>query len=136
MAYIPDFDLEDMLGVLNSVIEKYAEGSKERDATELAQIALLYIHHSRKRDDFKKFYKSCFDTSFTVEVSHEFATREDADAWLASGKAKDSERVKIAGKGFMVVQVSGRLYFMVAPLPEELETDEWKDDSEPDDSEP
>ncbi|HEX8436528.1 hypothetical protein [Archangium sp.] len=131
MAYIPDFDLEDMLGALNSVIEKYAEGSKERDATELAQIALLYIHNTRKRDEFKEFYKSCFDTSFTVEVSHEFATREEADTWLASGKAKDSERVKIAGKGFMAVQVPGRLVFMIAPLPEELETDEWKDESEP-----
>ncbi|AKJ02129.1 Hypothetical protein AA314_03755 [Archangium gephyra] len=41
-----------------------------------------------------------------------------------------TERVKIAGKGFMVVEVSGKLYFMIAPLPEELETDEWKDDSE------
>ncbi|MGZ3457772.1 MAG: hypothetical protein ACXU86_04625 [Archangium sp.] len=130
MVCIPDFDLEDMLGVLNSVVERYAEGSKERDATELAQIALLYIHHTRKGDDFKGFYKRCFDTSFKVEVSHEFATREEADKWLASGNARDSERVKIAGKGFMAVEVSGRLRFMVAPLPEELETDEWKDDSE------
>jgi len=130
MAYIPDFDLEDMLGVLNSVIEKCAEGSKERDATELAQIALLYIHHARKGDDFKGFYRHCFDTSFKIEVSREFATREDADKWLASGQAKDSVRVKIASKGFMVVQVPGRLVFMVAPLPEELETDEWKEDSD------
>jgi hypothetical protein len=131
MAYIPDFDLEDMLGVLNSVIEKRAEGSRERDATELAQIALLYIHHARKGKEFKEFYKHCFDRSFKVEVSHEFGTREEADQWLASGEAKDSERVKIAGKGFMVVQVPGRLVLMVAPLPEELETDEeWKEDSE------
>jgi hypothetical protein len=133
MAYIPDFDLEDMLGILNSVIETQAEGSKERDAAELAQIALLYIFHTRKRDDFKQFYKSCFDTStsFTVEVAHEFATREEADAWRASGAAKDGERVKIAGKGFMVVQSSsGKLYFMVAPLPEELETEEWKGGAE------
>jgi hypothetical protein len=126
MAYIPDFDLEDMLGVLNSVIETQAEGSKERDAAELAQLALLYIFHTRKRDDFKQFYKSCFDTSFKIEVAHDFATREEADTWRASGTAKDGERVKIAGKGFMVVEVNGKLYFMVAPLPEELETEEWK----------
>lgn len=130
MAHLQDFDLEDILGILNSVIEKHAEGSKERDATELAQIALLYVYHIRKGDDFKEFYKHCFATSFEIEVSHEFATREEADEWLASGKAKDSERVKIAGKGFMVVQVPGRLVFMVAPLPEELETNEWKDDPE------
>ncbi|WP_257446532.1 hypothetical protein [Archangium lipolyticum] len=43
----------------------------------------------------------------------------------------DSERVKIAGKGFMAVEVSGKLRLMVAPLPEELETDEeWKEDPE------
>lgn len=43
MADIPDFDFEEMLGVLNSVIESYAEGSKEREATELAQLALLFV---------------------------------------------------------------------------------------------
>lgn len=130
MAYIPEFDLDDTLGVLNSIFEKFPEGSRERDVAELAQIALFYIYHARKGDDFKAFYKKCFDDSFKIEASREFATREDADKWLASGKAKDAERVKIAGKGFMVVQVSGRPLFMVAPLPEELETDEWKGDSD------
>jgi hypothetical protein len=134
MANTPDFDLEDMLLVLNPFIENQAEGSKERKAFELAQLAMLYIRHSKQEDDFARFYKKCTDTSFTVEVAHEFATREEADRWLASGNAKDYDRVKIAGKGFMVVQLPGRLSFMVAPLPEELESDEWKDDSE-DDSE-
>lgn len=135
MAYIPDFDLEDMLGVLGAILERYTEGSKERDATELAQIALLYIHHIRKRSEFNEFYKHCFDTSFKIEVSHEFATREEADKWLASGTAKDRERVKIAGKGYMAVEVTGRLRLMVAPLLEELNSDEWKDDSEDDEEE-
>jgi hypothetical protein len=130
MAYIPEFDLDDTLGVLNSIADKFAEGSREREVAELAQIALFYIHHARKGDEFKVFYKKCLDDSFEIEISHEFATREEADGWLASGGARDSERVKIAGKGFMVVQVSGRLLFMVAPLPEELETDEWKEDSD------
>jgi hypothetical protein len=131
MAYTSDFDLEDMLLVLNPFIESHAEGSKEREAFKLAQAALLYIRDNKKEDDFARYYKGFSNTSFTVEVSHEFATREEADTWLASGNAKDSERVKIAGKGFMVVQVPGRLVFMVAPLPEELESEEWKDDSEP-----
>jgi hypothetical protein len=135
MAYIPDFDLEDMLSVLYSVIEKQAEGSKERDVIEFAQIALFYIYHARREDDFKAFYKHCFDASFKIEVSHGFATREEADEWLASGNAKDAERVKIAGKGFMVVEVTGKLYFMPTPHPEEMETDEWKDDSDEEDSE-
>jgi hypothetical protein len=130
MANIPEFDLDEVIRFLNPFIENHAEGSKERRAFGLAQIALLYIRDRVKRDEFAKFHKACSDTSFTVEVSHEFATREEADQWLASGKAEHTERVKIGGKGFMAVEVSGKWYFMIAPLPEELETDEWKDASE------
>ena len=130
MANTPDFDLDDMLLVLNPFIENHAEGSKERETFKHAQAALLYIRDNKKEEDFARYYKIYSRAPFVVEVSHEFATREEADKWLASGKAKDSERVKIAGKGFMAVEVSGRLRFMVAPLPEELRTDEWQDESE------
>ncbi len=130
MADIPDFDLEDTLGVLNSVIESYAEGSKEREATELAQLALLFVRLRDKEAEFARFRKSCVDTSFTVEVSHEFTTREEADAWLATGKGQHKERIKIAGKGFMVVQLPGRQTLLDRPLPEELRAAEWKEDSE------
>jgi len=130
MAYTPDVDLYEVLAVLSPFIENHAEGSKEREALALAQIALLYIRDNKMQEDFARYCKKFTNAPFTVEVSHEFATREEADKWLASGKTKDSERVKIAGKGFMVVQVTGRLLFMVAPLPEELETEEWKTESE------
>lgn len=130
MAEVPGFDLDEAIHFLNPFIENHAEGSKERSAFALAQIALLYIRDRVKRDEFDKYYRSFFAIPFTVEVSHEFATREEADQWLASGKAAHTERVKIAGKGFMAVEVSGRLRFMIAPLPEELETDEWKDDDD------
>lgn len=131
MAQMPDLDLEGMLLALNPFIENQAEGSKEREALKLAQAALLYIRDSAREDDFARYYKKFSDTSFTVEVSHEFSTRADADQWLVSGNARDSERVKIAGKGFMVVQAQGRLLFMVAPLPDELKTDEeWKEGPE------
>lgn len=130
MAYNPNFVLEDMISALNPVIESYEKGTKERAATELAQIALLYIQSSQKEEDFRRFHKHCTDTNFTIEVKHEFATREEALQWLASGKAKDRERLKIAGKGYMAVEVTGRLRLALAPLPEELNSDEWKDDSE------
>lgn len=107
-----------------------AEGSKEREALELAQIALLYIRDNKTQEDFARYCQKFTRAPFTVEVSHEFATRAEADQWLASGKAQDSERVKIAGQGFMAVEVKGKLRFMVAPLPEELESDEWRDDPE------
>ncbi|PTL85942.1 hypothetical protein DAT35_00220 [Vitiosangium sp. GDMCC 1.1324] len=119
-----------MIGVLKSVIEQYAEGTKERDATKLAQAALLYMRDNKKEDDFARYYKKFTDTSFTIEVSHEFATREEADKWLASGKAQHAEHVKIAGKGFLVVQLPGRMTFIDRPLPEELKTEEWTSDSE------
>ncbi len=135
MEYTPDFDLNEALLVLNPFTASQAEGSKERKAFELAQIALLYIYLTRKEKEFREFYKSTFDPSLPkIEVAHEFATREDADQWRASGNAKDYDRVKIAGKGHMVVEVNGKLYFMIAPLPEELSSPEWQDDSE-DDSE-
>lgn len=133
MPYDPDFDLEDMISALNPIIESYAKNSKGRAATELAQIALLYIQSSQKEEDFRRFHKFCTDTNFTIEVEHEFATQEEAYQWLASGKAKDRERLKIAGKGYMAVEVTGRLHLMVAPLPKELNSDEWKDDSEEED---
>jgi len=130
MADTLEFDLEDMLDVMNSVIESHAEGSKEREAAKLAQLALLYIREGGKQEEFARFRKTCVDTSFTIKVSHEFATREEADTWLASGKAEHKERIKIDGKGFMVVQLPGRLTLIDRPLPEELRAAEWLDDSE------
>ncbi len=131
MPYISDFDTDAILSALNAISQKYPEGSPERDVIELAQIAMVYPRHIRKEDDFRRFYKEFFDPSFKLKVSHEFATREDADTWLASGKAEDGERIKIAGKGFMVVRLPGRFTFMSAPLEdEEVEEDESGEDSE------
>jgi hypothetical protein len=120
MAYIPDFDVEDILDTLESVSQMHGADSKERAAVQLAAIALLYARHIRKLDDFRGYYREFFDPSFKVKVSHEFATREEADAWLASGKAADGERVRIAGKGFHVVQLPRGTRLIDAPLPEEL----------------
>ncbi|WP_074949995.1 hypothetical protein [Myxococcus fulvus] len=113
-----------MLLALNPFIDSQEEGSKEQEALKLAQAALLYIRDSAKEAEFARYYTQFSDTSFTVEVSQDFESRAEADQWLASGKARDSERVRIAGKGYMVVEAQGRLLFMVAPLPEELKTDE------------
>lgn len=128
MAHSPTFNLQELLFVLNPFIERHEEGSKEKEAFKLAQAALLYIRDHKHEEDFARYYGRFSDTSFTVEVAHEFATRAEADQWLASGQAQEDERVRIAGEGFMVVRVPGRLVFMVAPLPEELETEEWKEE--------
>ncbi|MFY2564105.1 hypothetical protein ACN469_41325 [Corallococcus terminator] len=129
MPYIHDFDIDAILGILDSIGQEHPAGSPERDAIELAQIALIYPRHVRKEDDFRRFYRDCFDSSFKLVVSHEFMTQEDADRWIASGNAKDAERVRIAGRGFMVVELSGRSVFMRAPLEgEAAKTDESEED--------
>jgi len=132
MADIPDFDMEEILLALNPFIRNHAEGSKEREVFTLAGIALRYIRDRVKKEDFDE-YRKRFVAGYwpKFEIVQEFATREEADKWLACGKGNDSDRVKIAGKGFMVNRVySGRLVFMIAPLPEELDSPEWQDDSE------
>jgi hypothetical protein len=130
MTYIPDFDVDDIAAVLESVSQRLAENSKERDAIELAQIALLYPRHIRNEDGFRRYYKEFFDPAFKVKISQEFPTREEADKWLASGKAQEAELVKIADKGFQVARLPGRLTLIDRPLPEELEAEEAKTDSE------
>jgi len=135
MADIPDFDMNEILLALNPFIRSHAEGSKEREVFTLAQTALLYIRDRVKKEDFDEYRKLLIPGYWPkFEIVQDFATREEADQWRASGKAKDHDRVKIAGKGHMVVEVNGKLYFMIAPLPEELNSPEWQDDSE-DDSE-
>lgn len=123
MPSIPDFDVDEILGALKAMGDKYAEGSRERDVVELAQIALIFPRHIRREDEFRRYYARMFDPSHEIEVSHDFATREEAEKWLAHGEAQDATRVRIAGAGFTVVQLSGRLAFVNAPLP-----GEWKED--------
>lgn len=130
MPYIEDFDVDEAVSALRSISDKHQEGSKERDIIELAQIALLFPRHILKEEEFRKYYKRTFNPWFTIKASHEFQTREEANQWLASGKAMESERIKIAGKGFMVVRLPGRLTLMNAPLPGELEEDESETDEE------
>jgi len=131
MADIPDFDMDEILLALNPFIRNHAKGSKEREVFTLAGIALRYIRDKVKKEDFDE-YRKRFVRGYwpKFDIVQEFATREEADQWRASGKAKDRDRVKIAGKGHMVVEVNGKLYFAFAPLPEELNSPEWQDDSE------
>jgi len=130
MTYIPDLDVDEVAAVLESVGQQFAENSKERNAIELAQIALLYPRHIRKEDDFRRYYKEFFDPSFKVRISHEFPTREEAERWLASGNAQEAELVKVAGKGLQVARLPGRLTLIDRPLQEQLEAEEPKADSE------
>ncbi len=120
MTYSPDFDLDAVLRALDAVNKNYPAGSKEDEALRVAAIGLLYIRHVKKLDDYRKYYQEFSDPSFQVTVAHTFATRQEADEWLASGKASDGELVRIAGQGFQVIQLPKGLKFLRTPLPEEL----------------
>ena len=121
MVELPDFEMDEALRTLDAASKKYPEGSKEEATVQLAAISLLYVRHIRKLDDFFKYYQEFFDPSFMPKVSHAFATREEADAWLASGQARDRTLVSIAGQGFQIIQLPNKpLRFLRTPLPEEL----------------
>lgn len=120
MNYPPDFELDAVLATLEAVSKTCPVDSKEEGAVQLAAISLLYVRHIRKLDEFRKYYQEFFDPSFQAKVSRAFPTREEAEAWLASGEATDGELVRIAGQGFQVIHLPKGLKFLRTPLPEEL----------------
>jgi hypothetical protein len=115
-----DFNMDVTLRLLDAASGNYPAGSKEEAAVQLAAIALLYIRHTGKLDDFFQYHREFSDPSFKVRIAQTFATQEDADRWLASGKASDGELVKIAGQGFQVIRLPAGLRFLRTPLPDEL----------------
>ncbi|WPB74658.1 hypothetical protein KYC5002_37315 [Archangium violaceum] len=120
MENVTNFNLDAVIQAVDSVGKTCQAGSTEEEALRIAAISLLYVRHLKKVDDFRRYYAEFFDPSFQVKVAHSFATKGEADAWLASGKAIDGERVSIAGQGFLVVQLPKGLKFLRNPLPEEL----------------
>ncbi|WPB81258.1 hypothetical protein KYC5002_19310 [Archangium violaceum] len=123
MKYNQNFDVESVLDILRTVNEKYQEGSPEDEALRIAAVALFYVREIQKLEDYREFFRSFYTPAIDyVVVSQTFATREEADEWLASGKASEGERVRIAGQGFRVIpeRKGPGLRFLRSPLPEEL----------------
>ena len=106
--------------LVGTVGSKYPEGSPEDEALRIVSVALLYIRDQQKLDDYREYFRRFF-TYKPVTLSQTFATREEADAWLASGNARDGELVKIGGQGFVVLDALKGLKFVPSRLPEELE---------------
>lgn len=121
MAYDPDFDVEAILRLLGAVNEKYPSGAPEDEALHIAAGALVYLRDSQKLDDYRGYFRKHFlPATSAAFVSQTFATREEADAWLASGAATDGALVSIAGQGFSAVKLPTGWEFLRTPLPEEL----------------
>jgi hypothetical protein len=121
MTLNPDFDVDAVLRILGSVNEKYPEGVPEDDALRIAAGALVYLRESQKLDDYRRYFRKYFlPATSAAFVSHTFTSREEADAWLATGAATDGALVSIAGQGFSAVKLSNGWEFLRTPLPEEL----------------
>jgi hypothetical protein len=123
MRYNKDFDVDSVLELLRGVNEKYPEGSPEDEAIRIAAVALFYVRETQKLEEYREFFRAFYTPAIDyIVVSQTFATREEADAWLASGKATEGERVRIAGEGFRVIpeRKGPGLRFLRNPLPEEL----------------
>jgi hypothetical protein len=123
MKYNPNFNVDSVLETLRTVSERYPDTSPEDEALRLAAVALIYVRETQKLDDYREFLRKFYTPALdSVTVSHAFATRAEADAWLASGTAQDGELVSIAGQGFQVIpQRSGPGFrFLRTPLPAEL----------------
>jgi hypothetical protein len=119
----PDFDIDAVLGTLRALDEKQQEGSPEDEALRVAAGALLYVRETQKLEEYREFFRKFYTPAVDVIVpSQTFETREEADAWLSSGRASEGDLVKIAGEGFRVIPQRGGkgLRFRPTPLPEEL----------------
>jgi|SRR6218665_281188 len=106
-TYTSRFDVESVLQSVESVSQQQARGTPEDAALRVCAAALLYIRDElQKLEDFREFYrKSSPPSGMSFRVEHTFDTREAADEWLATGAARDSQRVRIEGQGYMVVDL-------------------------------
>jgi hypothetical protein len=123
MIYNPNFDVDAVFDRLRTINEKYPEGSPEDEALRIAAVALFYVRESQKLEDYREFFRSFYTPAIdSIVVAQTFATREEADVWLASGTAKEGDLVRIAGQGFQVMpeRKGPGLRFVRMPLPEEL----------------
>jgi hypothetical protein len=125
VGYNANFDVDSVLKTLGTVNENYQSGSAEDEALRVAAVALLYLRDIQKIDEYREFFRRFYTSARdAIIVSQTFATRDEAEAWLASGRASDGELVRIAGQGFRVIDGRKGLRFLRTPLPEEMETPE------------
>jgi hypothetical protein len=120
MTYNSGFDVESVMKTLGTVSDKYPQGSPEDEALRIAAVALLYVRDIDKLEDYRKYFLD-FIIFKPLIPSQTFATREEADALLASGVVDDGALVTIAGQGFTVVRGVKGWRFLRTRLPEELD---------------
>lgn len=123
MTYDKNFDADAVLRTMEAVSRHHAEGTPEDEALRVCAAALLFVREDLKKlEEFREFFrKITTPASEGIKVAHTFASREEADAWLAGGTAKDGQLVRVAGQGFTVIDHGPKgLKLVRIPLPDEL----------------
>ncbi|QRK13697.1 hypothetical protein JQX13_19380 [Archangium violaceum] len=123
MKYNKNFDVDTVLRTVEAVSRNHPEGSPEEEALRICAAALLFVRDDvRKLDEFREFFRKLTTPAAEgVKLAHTFASREEAEAWLASGVATDGQLVRAGGQGFIVVDRGPKgLKLVRIPLPEEL----------------
>lgn len=140
MSGAKDYDYDEILAALEAARKNLPEDSSEARALRVAFSLVIFINSERPMlREFLKWLDSALlpTAERPFGASHTFATQEEADAWRASGKAIDGERVIIAGQGYEVVDVPPYgLKFRWVPLPAQLAAWEAEDAEEDEPSKP
>lgn len=124
MTYNKNFNVDAVLRTMEAISTQHAEGTPEDEALRVCAAALLFVRdEAKKLEELREFFRKITTPALVgIRVAHTFASREEADAWLASGTATDGQLVRIAGQGFTVVDHGPQkgLKLVRIPLPEEL----------------
>ncbi len=123
MKYNQSFDVDTVLRTMETVSKHHPEGTPEDEALRVCAAALLFVRDDlQKLEEFREFFRKVTTPAIEgIKVAHSFASREEAEAWLASGTARDGQLVRISGKGFTVLDHGPKgLKLVRIPLPEEL----------------
>ncbi|HZH76455.1 MAG TPA: hypothetical protein VEY88_10495 [Archangium sp.] len=123
MTYNKNFDVDAVLRTMEGMSQRHPEGTPEDEALRVCAAALLFVRDDlHKLEEFREFFRKITTPAVEgIKVAHTFASREEADAWLASGTATDGQLVRVAGHGFTVIDRGPKgLKLVRVPLPEEL----------------
>jgi hypothetical protein len=134
MTSTKDYDFAATLAALDAARKQFPEDSAEARAIGFAFGLVIFINN--KRTTLREFLEwnamahlPASKLPFNAHAT--FATQEEADAWRASGKARDGDRVIIGDQGYEVVDVPRiGLCFAARPLPEQLAAWEAEDAGE------
>lgn len=123
MTYNKNFDTDAVLRTVEALSKQHPEGTPGDEALRVCAAALLFVRDDlRKLEEFREFFRKITTPAIEgIKIAHTFATRAEAEAWLASGTARDGQLLRIAGQGSTVIDVGpkGRRLVRIA-LPEEL----------------